>query len=91
MMDLVNTKLVKKEAFFLKKMTASDVKMSFGNFIKTAQTEEVIIVKNGIPLLRVTPIRKANTELIDELFDWGVRGLKEEQVLDSMIEKYYGV
>ncbi len=77
-------------AISLKKMTASDVKMGFGNFIKTAQKEEVIIVKNGIPLLRVTPIRKTDARLIDELFDWGVSGLKEEQVLDSMMEKYYG-
>ena len=74
----------------LKKITASDVKMNFGSFIKTAQKEGVIIVKNGIPLLKVTPIRKNNEELIDELFDWGVSGLKEEQVLDSMLEKYYG-
>ncbi len=74
----------------LRKITASDVKMNFGSFIKTAQKEEVIIVKNNIPLLRVTPIRKTNKELIDELFDWGVSGLEEEQILDSMLEKYYG-
>ena len=71
-------------------MNASEVKIKFGEFIKSALKEEVIIAKNGVPILRVTPIRKSNKELVDELFDWGVKGLVDEHVLDSMMEKYYG-
>jgi len=71
-------------------MTATEVKTKFGKFIRSAREEEVIIVKNGVPLLRVTPIRKINRELVNDLFDWGVTGLKDEHILDSMLEKYYG-
>jgi prevent-host-death family protein len=74
----------------LKTMTASEVKIKFGEFIKSARKEEVIIIKNGVPLLRVTPIRKSKKELVDDLFDWGVTGLKDEHILDGMLEKYYG-
>lgn len=74
----------------LKTMSASEAKVNFGSFIKSAQKEEIIIVKNGSPLLRVTPIRKAKREIIDNLFDWGVTGLKDEHILDGMLEKYYG-
>lgn len=74
----------------MKTMTASEVKTKFGEFIKSARKEEVIIVKNGVPLLRVTPIRKTNKELINDLFDWGVTGLKDEHIIDGMLEKYYG-
>lgn len=71
-------------------MTASEVKTKFGEFIKSAREEEVIIVKNGVPLLRVTPIRKPKKELVNDLFDWGVTGVKDEHILDGMMEKYYG-
>ncbi len=74
----------------MKTMTASEIKINFGKFIKSAQEEEVIIKKNGVPLLRVTPIRKSKKESIDDLFDWGITGLKDEHVLDGMLEKYYG-
>ena len=71
-------------------MSASEIKVNFGNFIKSAQEEEIIVVKNGTPILRVMPIRKSKKEIIDELFDWGVTGLKDEHVLNGMMEKYYG-
>jgi len=74
----------------LKTMSASEVKTKFGTFIKYAQKEEIIIEKNGVPLLRVTPIRRSKKEIIDDLFDWGVTGLKDEHVLSGMLEKYYG-
>jgi prevent-host-death family protein len=74
----------------MKTMSASEVKVKFGDFIKSAQKEEVIIVKNGVPLLRVTPIRKSKKQMIDDLFDWGITGLKDEHVLNGMMEKYYG-
>ena len=74
----------------MKTITATEVKMNFGKFIERAQSEEFIITKNGTPLIRVNPVKKPKKELIDELFDWGVTGLKEEEVIDSMLEKYYG-
>ena len=74
----------------MKIMSASEIKVNFGNFIKSAQEEEIIVVKNGTPILRVMPIRKSKKEIIDELFDWGVTGLKDEHVLNGMMEKYYG-
>ena len=54
----LDSKVSIKGVGFLKTMTASEVKTKFGEFIKSAREEEVIIVKNGVPLLRVTPIRK---------------------------------
>jgi prevent-host-death family protein len=74
----------------MKTMSASEVKTNFGNFIESAQKEEVIILKNGIPVLRVTPIRKPKKAAVDDLFDWGVRGLEDENILEGMMEKYYG-
>ena len=74
----------------MRKISATNIKMNFGDFIKKAQQEEIIITKNGKALLKVVPIRKATPEVIDELFDWGISGLKDEDVLEGMLEKYYG-
>ncbi len=73
----------------MKKMTASEVKINFGGFIKTAQNEEVIIYKNGKPLLRVTPIKRSKKEEVSQLFDWGVKGLKDEDRLNVIMDKDY--
>ena len=74
----------------MKTINASDAKINFGKFIKTAQEEEVVIIKNGKPILRVTPIRASRADLVDELFDWGVKGVKDEFVMEEMVNKYYG-
>jgi antitoxin (DNA-binding transcriptional repressor) of toxin-antitoxin stability system len=73
----------------LKTINASVVKKNFGAFINDAQKEETIILKNGTPILRVTPIRASKSELIDELFDWGISGLDENEILKGMMDKYY--
>ncbi len=73
----------------LKKMTSSEVKVHFGDFIKSAQNEEVIIYKNGKPLLRVTPIKRTRKEAVSQLFDWGVKGLKDEDRLNVIMDKDY--
>ncbi len=73
----------------MKKMTSSEVKMKFGDFIKSAQNEEIIIFKNGKPLLRVTPIKRARQEAAAKLFDWGVKGLQDEDRLHAIMDKDY--
>jgi prevent-host-death family protein len=74
----------------MKTISASNAKKRFGDFIKMAQQEEIIILKNSKPILRVTPIHASRSELIDELFDWGITGLKNEDIMEGMLEKYYG-
>lgn len=74
----------------MKTISASVAKKNFGAFIKDAQKEETIILKNGNPILRVIPIRASKADLIDELFDWEIAGLEDEHILKGMVEKYYG-
>ncbi len=73
----------------MEKMTASEVKMNFGDFIKKAQGGEVIIYRNGKPLLRVTPIKRTRAETVSHLFDWGVKGLSDEDRLGAILDKEY--
>lgn len=70
-------------------MTSSEVKINFGDFIKSAQNEEIIIYKNGKPLLRVTPIKRTRQEAVSRLFDWGVKGLKDDDKLNIIMDKEY--